>query len=277
MNLDSRTRTAVRKMAKQYERVADDLRARIRDGEYPPGERIPTESTLTVTYKVSAPTIRQAVGVLEAEGLVERQHGRGTFVRKPRQKVQRTAERYQWEKDRVRLSEHKRRQTGATERDTGREMQALEFFAEYGSVSANADLAEAFNVAEGTTLLHRVYRTRLKTEDAPLSLIDSYMVYDVAAANPDLLSADNEPWPGGTQHQLYTIGIEVDRIREEITARPPTVDEAEQLELSAGTAVISLRKTSVATSGEAVEISDVVLPGDRTVAVYTTQLDRWER
>ncbi|GAA5128864.1 GntR family transcriptional regulator [Haloechinothrix salitolerans] len=276
MDSQQQTRTVVHKLAKQYERIADDLRAKIRAGEHLPGDRIPTEDALKTHYKVSAPTIRHAVGVLEAEGLVQRQHGRGTFVRKPRAKVQRTAERYQWEKDRVKLSDEERRTTGATERDTGRDMSALEFYAAYDSVFANADLAAVFDVSEGTKLLHRVYRTRLKTEDAPLSLIDSYIVHDVAARNPDLLLADNEPWPGGTQHQLYTIGIELDHIREELTARPPTVDEAQQLELSAGTAVIALRKISVATTGDVVEVSDVVLPGDRTVAVYTTQLTRWD-
>ena len=276
MDSQQQTRTVVRELAKQYERIADDLRARIRAKEYAPGERIPTEDALKTHYKVSAPTIRQAVGVLEAEGLVQRQHGRGSFVRKPRQRVQRTTERYQWEKDRVKLSEAERGTTGATEHDTGREMSALEFFASYDSMPANADLAAVFDVPEGTKLLHRVYRTGIKTEDAPLSLVDSYMVHDVAARNPDLLLADNEPWPGGTQHQLYTIGVELDHIREELTARPPTAYEAEQLELSAGTAVVALRKISVATTGDVVELSDVVLPGDRTVAVYTAQLVRWE-
>ncbi|MBK1784543.1 GntR family transcriptional regulator [Prauserella cavernicola] len=262
-------------MAKQYERVADDLRQRIESREYSPGERIPTEARLTEQYKVSPPTIRQAVGVLEAEGLVERQHGRGTFVRKPRRKVRRTTDRYQWEKDRVRLGEDERRNSGTTEHDTGVDVQELEFFAKYSTVSASESLGQAFNVAPGTKLLHRSYRTRLRAEDAPLSLIDSYLVFDKASANPALLSDENEPWPGGTQHQLSTIGIEVDRVIEEVVARPPTVFEAEQLEIGAGTSVMALRKFSIDTNGDVVEVSDVILPGDRTVAVYTTHLKNW--
>jgi GntR family transcriptional regulator len=263
-------------MAKQYERIADDLRQEIQGGNPGPGARLPSESVLTTRYKVSPPTVRQALGVLEAEGLIERRHGLGTFVREPRQKVRRTTERYQWEKDRARLSHSERASIGATERDTGLAMSDLDFFAEYRTEPANADLAEAFDIPAGTKLLHRVYRTRLKTEDAPLSLIDSYLVYSTVAANPDLLSADNEPWPGATQNQLYTVGIELDRITDQITARPPRADEAELLEIGAGTSVIVLRKTSIDTHDRVVEISDVVMPGDRTVVEYTTRLTRWE-
>ncbi len=40
----------------------------------------------------------------------------------------------------------------------------------------------------------------------------SWLVYDLVASNPDLLDPSNEPWPGGTQHQLSTVGIELARI-----------------------------------------------------------------
>lgn len=39
--------------------------------------------------------------------------------------------------------------------------------------------------------------------------------------------------------------------------------------------VIGLRKTSYDTPGRVVEISDVILPGDRTVLFYEKQLERW--
>jgi len=97
----------------------------------------------------------------------------------------------------------------------------------------------------------------------------------MAAANPELLDANNEPWPGGTHHQLRTIGIEIDRIVDEITARPPQGDEIERLGIRHGVAVLVLRKTSIDTTGRVVEVSDVTMPGDRTVMVYETQLERW--
>ena len=263
-------------MAK-YERIANELRAEINAGKPGPGERLRPETELAALFDVSVPTMRQALGVLKAEGLIESRHGTGTFVRAARQTVRRTPERYQWEKDRVRLTDAERAVTGATEKDTGLEMSDLDFSAEYEPIVADDRLAKVFGVAVGTSLLRRSYRTRSRSESAPISLVTSYLPYDVAKQNPQLLDSANEPWPGGTQHQLWTVGIELDSIRDEIAARPARADEAEALGIDTeGVAVFELTKTSLDTTGRVVEVSYVVLPGDRTVFDYTTQLRRWE-
>ncbi|RKE19614.1 GntR family transcriptional regulator [Streptomyces sp. TLI_171] len=262
-------------MAK-YEKIAESLRERIRSGEWAPGSKLPSETPdLTNQYKTSLPTIRQALAVLAAEGTVDKVHGKGNFVRKPRQLVTRSNERHQWEKDRARQSQETRQQTGATERDTGLTLGDLEFSAEFRQVEAASDLADLFAVPAGTALLERTYRTSYRDEGVPLNLARSYLVYEAVQANPDLLDASREPWPGGTQNQLFTIGIELDRIEERVTARPPTPDEAEELDLRAGVAVFVLRKICYDTEGRVVEVSNVVLPGDRTEMVFTTPLKRW--
>lgn len=65
-----------------YAQLANILRTGISQGEYPPGERLPSESALAKNHGVSAMTARQAVSVLEEEGLIRRIQGKGTFVRK---------------------------------------------------------------------------------------------------------------------------------------------------------------------------------------------------
>ncbi|MEU6647643.1 GntR family transcriptional regulator [Saccharomonospora sp. NPDC046836] len=262
-------------MAKRYEKIADALREEIRSGSPAPGERLAAETALAEKYKVSPPTIRQALGVLQAEGLVERVHGRGTFVRKERTRNLRTNERHQWEKDRARHPEEKRAETGATEHDTGLTVSDLVFEAEYTETEADTELAGVFGVEVGTRLLERRYRTRHRSEDAPFSLISSYLVHEVVAENPDLLDSGKEPWPGGTQNQLYTIGIELGAVEERVTARPPTVEEAEELNITPGVAVLVLKKLSRSTDGNVVEYSRVVLPGDRTELMFTTPLRKW--
>ncbi|MDG4791098.1 GntR family transcriptional regulator [Micromonospora sp. WMMD1102] len=262
-------------MATKYDRIAADLRAKIRDGDLAPGEQMPAETALKETYRVSLVTMRRALDLLAAEGLIEKRHGHGTFVRIPRQHVKRTSERHQWEKDRALLPLDRRYGTGSTERDTGLEMPDLEFHAEYNEIIADQDLAKAFGVPTGTRLLERTYRTRPRSEPAPFGLGHSYLLYDMVAVNPDLIDVTKEPWPGGTQHQLFTIGIELDRIVEEVTARPPSADEAEELGIDVGVAVLVLRKTSIDTDGRVVEVSDSVLAGDRTQLSYTIELKRW--
>ncbi|WP_030561344.1 UTRA domain-containing protein [Streptomyces aureocirculatus] len=183
--------------------------------------------------------------------------------------------RHQWEKDRARAPREERAETGATERDTGLETDDLVFHASYRETKADKDLAAAFGVDEGTALLERSYRTRYAAETAPLTLVTSYLVRDVVAANPDLLDDANEPWPGGTQNQLHTLGIEIDRFEEHVTARPPTPAEAAELELPPRTPVLVLRKLAYDTADRVVELSDIKLPGDRMELVFTTRLGRW--
>ncbi len=264
------------RMPAKYELIADDLRRRITAGELRPGERLPSEAELIKRHRVSVPTLRQALAVLRGEGVIEARHGIGTFVRKPRQKVRRSSDRYQWEKDRVHLPEAERRETGATERDTGASVNDLEFSAKYEVIEADERMGRILGLPVGARVLRRNYRTWLDHEGVPLNLSTSHIAYDLAAENPDLLDDTKEPWPGGTQHQLYTIGIEVDRIDETIGTRPPTAEETEELDLSTGVAVFVVEKRVIDTSGRVVEFSDVILPGDRTELTFSTTLRRWE-
>ncbi|TLS43933.1 GntR family transcriptional regulator [Streptomyces montanus] len=262
-------------MPKAYEEIADDLRRSIREGERKPGDRLPSEADLAECYKRSVPTIQNALRLLSAEGLIDKQHGRGNFVRRPRTRAVRENRRHQWEKDRARKPLTTRAETGATEQDTGLELDDLVFYAKYREIEAPKELANAFGVPEGTALVERTYRTRHAAETAPFNLVTSYLVRAMVAANSDLLDDTKEPWPGGTPNQLFTVGIELDRVEERITARPPTPEEARELELPNGTSVILLRKTSYDINDRVVDISDVTLPGDRTELLFTTPLERW--
>lgn len=192
-----------------------------------------------------------------------------------RQRVRRrSTERYRWEKARVPLDEIERRKTGGTEHDTGLTVKDLRFHAEYAEVAADIELADAMGVPVGTGLLRRVYRTSVRTEPAPLSVSYSYLVLDMIKPNPDLLDPSKEPWPGGTQHQLSTVGIELDRIIDVVTARSPSPDEAELLCIDPRISCLTMRKTSYDTGNRVVEVADIVFPGDRTELVYTTALPR---
>jgi GntR family transcriptional regulator len=78
-------------------------------------------------------------------------------------------------------------------------------------------------------------------------------------------------------HQLSTVGIEIGAVSDRIDASPPTTAEADQLGIAPGLSVFVLRKTLTDIGGRVVEISDVILPGDRTEFVYTSALRKWRR
>lgn len=63
-----------------YAQVAAAIRARIMTGELAVGQRIPSQPDIVAQYRVSKTTAENAVRILEAEGLVVRRVGVGTFV-----------------------------------------------------------------------------------------------------------------------------------------------------------------------------------------------------
>ena len=65
----------------RYGALAAALRQRIVDGEWPPGHALPAETVLAAEHGVALGTLRRALELVAEQGLVERRHGRGTFVR----------------------------------------------------------------------------------------------------------------------------------------------------------------------------------------------------
>ena len=62
---------------KIHEQVADEFRRRIVTGELEVGERLPSEEELTQKFGIARTTLREALRVLESQGLIEIRRGRG--------------------------------------------------------------------------------------------------------------------------------------------------------------------------------------------------------
>lgn len=67
----------------KYQNVADDLRRQIQGGLLKPGDRLPSFTEMRVRQGVTQPTMERAHAILEREGLIRREPGRGTFVLSP--------------------------------------------------------------------------------------------------------------------------------------------------------------------------------------------------
>lgn len=70
-------------MAAKYRELAGNLRAAISQGAYPAGSDLPAEGTLAARFAVSRETVRQALAILAAEGLIEKRRGSGSRVLGP--------------------------------------------------------------------------------------------------------------------------------------------------------------------------------------------------
>ncbi|MEV7288140.1 GntR family transcriptional regulator [Streptomyces sp. NPDC093252] len=238
----------------KYQRIAAELRAAVEAGTYGPGERLPGENDLMATYGVARMTARQALGVLQAEGLVEARKGAGVFVRhfRPirRLGVERLAHarwgegRSVWEAD-----------------ASGREL--VVDSVEVTDEDAPPVVAGVLGLADGERVCVR--RRRYTLDGKPVLLSVSYLAADLVAG-----SAITRPdtGPGGVYARLAELGRAPLRFREEVRSRMPGAEEAEALALPAGVPVMLVVRTAFDAGGAAVEVNDMVLDSSAYVLEY---------
>lgn len=233
--------------AKRYKDIADDLRQSIAAGLFGAGDRLPAETELARRYAVSVPTIRVALGALQDEGVIEKRHGQGNFVRGPFERIVYFNDRFAPD----------RRAAFNT---------ALKVHVSSSEVQARDELSELLQVPRDTDLIEYVY---LSSQGAsPHSLARIYVPRGVA----ELTAAPTSRSPLGDdiRGRLAESGIEMTTTVERVTARLPSTAEARTLRLGTGTPVLAIERVSMDASGRVVEAALLVLPGHRTEAVFTT-------
>jgi GntR family transcriptional regulator len=238
-----------------YRQIADQLRDAIARGEFPPGAKLPSERVLMERYQTSRVTVRQAIAVLGAEGLINVEHGRGVFVR-----------------TRPPLRRLGRERLGRSEREAGKGAflsDALaagrEASAEVEVVrgSAPADVAERLHLSEGELVLIR--RRRMLADGQPVQLATSYLPIRLVEGS-QIEQVDTGS--GGTYARLEELGHRLGRFQEDVSARMPLPDEARGLQLSTGMPVIRVVRTAFDEQGAPVEVNDMVLAADRYELTY---------
>jgi len=66
-----------------YDQTIEALNRYIEQKKYRPGDRLPPEAELAQLLGISHTTLREAMGTLENQGIIERRHGVGAFVTAP--------------------------------------------------------------------------------------------------------------------------------------------------------------------------------------------------
>ncbi|WP_203994094.1 GntR family transcriptional regulator [Micromonospora lutea] len=249
---------------RRYRLVADELRRRIMAGAIPPGSLLPSESTLMAEFSVARGTVREALALLRAEGLVVTEMGRGTYAR-PVMPVRRLgSDRYRKELDQVRSGELGTSFTA----DQRIGWSAYTLDKKFREVPATDATAELFGVQPGTSLLER--RFVFRAHGVPQQMSTSYLLLEMVAGTP-VADPANEPWPGGNTSQLHSLGYTITSVREQVRARMPVADETEALKIPGGVPVVVItRQTYV--GDRVVEVADITIPADRVSLDYRIDL-----
>ncbi|WP_329176041.1 GntR family transcriptional regulator [Streptomyces sp. NBC_01477] len=258
-------------------RIADDLRMQIERGDLAPGASLPTLADICERYSCSMNSARSAITLLKAQGLITAGRGRAPVVRIPPGKVVRSSERHQAEKDLARRPASERAGIGEAETNLNMSIVDQVFDSTYDTITAGSQLAEVFGIATSDLLLRRRYISKDTRTDRLLSFSTSYMPVSLVSSNPDLMDETKEPWPGGTQHQLSTVGVEIMCMVDQVTGRMPTTVEAQQWGLPDGVPLLLCRRISLDANNRTVEVSDAEYPADRTELRFITPLKPWRK
>jgi GntR family transcriptional regulator len=235
--------------APKYLRIADELRREIRAGIHKPGDRMPAETTLVDRFRVSLPTIRQALGVLRAEGLVESRQGIGTFVKEDRRLQRRSRHRYgRARSDRQLLTSQFRHDI---------------VFA--GQEPAPDYVAEIMSIEPSTPVVVRRRVLHDKQTDRVEEIGASYIPTEFSAGTflekpqvvPKALFLCVEDLSG--KRYCYA--------RDRWVSRSATPDEASVLELPPGGQVIHVVHAAEADDGTVLEVSESIWPADRITVI----------
>ncbi|HAM54668.1 MAG TPA: transcriptional regulator [Candidatus Rokubacteria bacterium] len=223
----------------RYHRIAEALRARIREGELLAGARLPTQRDLARSFGVTLMTLRQALEVLEREQLIARRHGLGTFVAGP-----------SVDYDILQLQRFAGDLSAKGERVDTRLL---------GSRPALADrrVADALGVPPRARVL-AVERLRL-VDGRPMSLQRSFLP---AHVGDEVMRADLASTP---LHQVleFKLGLVIERASETVSAVRLGRREARELHCAAGAPAFESERVSFAAGGAPVVFDRVFIPGDR--------------
>src|SRR4051794_39847726 len=166
------------------------MREAIASGAIGPGEQLPSERALMDQFHTARGTVRQAIAVVKAEGLVDIEHGRGAFVRRlpPVKRIahDRFARRHRQAGKAAYLAE-----MAADGRSP--EVEVLEV----GPGKAPDDVGERLHLRANAKVLIR--RRRYLADGYPMELATSYVPWKFAEGTP-MMQAN--PGPGGIYARL---------------------------------------------------------------------------
>jgi GntR family transcriptional regulator len=228
-----------------HRQIADMLRERIRRGEWGPGERLPSIPAIATEYGVAKQTIQRTIDQLRVEGALITRPGSGTFVRGTKRRLNRLS----------------RGRYGA-QRGYHADLAARyrQHLTEVGHSPAPADVAEAFGVSPGTTLVVR--RHLVRTSDVPVEVGASWL----RAADADgTVLARAEVFDRPLYQEVEEVtGRSYTNATDQITARLPSRDEAQLLQIRPDTPVLVLLHIAYDQRGKAIEVAQAVWPGPVT-------------
>jgi GntR family transcriptional regulator len=237
------------------EQIAAWLRDRIINGDYEPGQKLPSLRLLEAQFGVATNPVRAAIATLTKERLVLAEQGKGVIVRGHRQLTMRPAayknpapqgEKYQW------LTENEKR---------GMAAKAKLLLA--GEVVPPAAVRDVFQLAENEPALLR--RQVLTLDGEPCELVEVYLPLEIARGtkltNGHLLR-------GGSGRVLEDLGYPTVECEDKVSAQLPTPEQYAALQMPTKLPVLRTFRTTFSTDGRPIQVEIMAKAGHMSELQY---------
>jgi DNA-binding GntR family transcriptional regulator len=249
----------------RYRDIADELRTRIKAGEWAPGSNLPAHTELAGEFGANRDTIGRAIAVLEADGLVWAVPSRGTIVR-------------------YGIQRQRRPRGNLVKRNVATDGPGYSFPSASGqevwhhhvprlaSIEKLADprLAQLLGVPAGSPVLRRHRVTGPATE--PPFQINNTWIHPRVADVPGVGAAADSP--GDWLYQIEKAGHWPIAWVEHIRARMPAKEEAALLQIPPVLPVVEIvRVGRSGADGQPVEVTEYVIPSDRVEIIHPLHRD----
>lgn len=224
-----------------YYQLAELLRSKISSGEYTLGQQLPSERELMSTFSISRNTVRDAIDVLVQEGLVERDHGRGTFVALPKLKLGLA------------------RMTSFSEDMRERNLHPSSELLKTEVIFPPDAVAERLQVLDGEKVLY-LKRLRL-ADDLPMAINISYFPLSAypTLANEDF-AQDSAYWILEHKYQVH-----ISHAEQTIKACLATQNQADLLKINKGDPILVIEGVAFNMDALPIEFMTQIYRGDRYV------------
>ena len=245
-----------------YIRIADELRRRVAEHEWTPGDRLPSRAQIAQECGVGENVIRRAQELLISQGMLEGRAGSGTYVAAPRHRV------------RVVRSSAREQPSGSPFRA---DMKAVGKLGDWESrteakVPAPAEIASRLGIDEGDLCVRTVYE--FLADGKPVQLSTSWEPYDLTAGTLVVLPEGGPHAGAGVVNRMAEIGITVSHAVEQPEPRQANAEEASLLGIQKASLVTHIRRTYYSDEGRPVETADIVVPAALCEIVYEIPIGR---